>query len=230
MESKRLSGKNITIMVVAVCMAVVSMPAAVYASTGSFINITDPITAAYKARVSAKGSLVVSPRDAVSGYNAKIDSLGRQQVAGTVMTVASGGTQAVSGTISTQQLPSNGAVSASSSFVPASNPDSLTIVLPAGKSFALTDVVLADMDTTYSSSVRVKVFTPTTPTCGSNAGSYIGTDGATLIGLTTTAGATQSASLQTPVLVPATSTFRCIFADTTEGPNGIMITMSGYVR
>lgn len=98
----RFSGTNITVMVVAICLALIATPVAVAASTGSFVNITDPVTATYKARVSAKGSLVVSPRDAVTGYNAKVDSLGRQQVAGTVNTVASGGTQAVAGTVTTR--------------------------------------------------------------------------------------------------------------------------------
>lgn len=81
---RRFSGTNVTVMVVAVCLAIVGAPVAVAASTGSFINITDPVTAAYKARVTPKGSLAVTPRDAVSGYNAKVDSLGRQQVTGSV--------------------------------------------------------------------------------------------------------------------------------------------------
>lgn len=97
--SRRFSGTNITIMVVAISLAVIGAPVAVAASTGSFINITDPVTAAYKARVTPKGSLAVTPRDAITGYNGKIDALGRQQVGGTVNTVASGGTQAVSGSV-----------------------------------------------------------------------------------------------------------------------------------
>ena len=83
-KPRRFSGTHITIMVVALCIASVGAPVAVAASTGSFINITDPVTAAYKARVSAKGSLLVSPRDPVSGYTAKVDSAGRQLVTGSV--------------------------------------------------------------------------------------------------------------------------------------------------
>jgi hypothetical protein len=83
-KPRRFSGTHITVMVVAICIACVGAPVAVAASTGSFVNITDPVTAAYKARVSAKGSLLVSPRDAVSGYNAKVDSAGRQLVTGPV--------------------------------------------------------------------------------------------------------------------------------------------------
>ena len=78
------SGTHITIMVVAMSLAVVGAPVAVAASTGSFINITDPVTAAYKARVTSKGSLAVTPRDASTGYSAKVDALGRQLVTGPV--------------------------------------------------------------------------------------------------------------------------------------------------
>jgi hypothetical protein len=42
-------------MVVAICLAVISAPAAVYAATGSLVNITDPVTSSSKARVTAKG-------------------------------------------------------------------------------------------------------------------------------------------------------------------------------
>ena len=80
----RFSGTHITVMVVAISLAVVGAPVAVAASTGSFVNITDPVTAVYKARVTSKGSLAVTPRDAVSGYSAKVDALGRQLVTGPV--------------------------------------------------------------------------------------------------------------------------------------------------
>ena len=83
-KPRRFSGTHITIMVVALCLAVVGAPVAVAASTGSFVNITDPVTAAYKARVTPKGSLAVTPRDAVSGYNGRVDSAGRQLVTGPV--------------------------------------------------------------------------------------------------------------------------------------------------
>ena len=83
-KPRRFSGTHITIMVVAISLAVVGAPVAVAASTGSFVNITDPVTAAYKARVTPKGSLAVTPRDAVSGYSAKVDALGRQLVTGPV--------------------------------------------------------------------------------------------------------------------------------------------------
>ena len=83
-KPRRFSGTHITVMVVAISLAVVGAPVAVAASTGSFVNITDPVTAAYKARVTPKGSLAVTPRDAVSGYSAKVDALGRQLVTGPV--------------------------------------------------------------------------------------------------------------------------------------------------
>ena len=83
-KPRRFSGTHITIMVVAISLAVVGAPVAVAASTGSFINITDPVTATYKARVTAKGSLAVTPRDAATGFSAKVDVLGRQLVTGPV--------------------------------------------------------------------------------------------------------------------------------------------------
>ena len=61
-KPRRFSGTHITIMVVAISLAVVGAPVAVAASTGSFVNITDPVTPAYKARVTSKGSLAHAPR------------------------------------------------------------------------------------------------------------------------------------------------------------------------
>ena len=57
-QQGRFSGRQITVMVVAVCMAIVAFPVGVFAATGSFVNITDPIKKAEKARV-VKGSLRV---------------------------------------------------------------------------------------------------------------------------------------------------------------------------
>lgn len=47
----KFTGRQLTIMVVAVCAAAVLTPAAVYAATGSAVNITDPVTTTQKARV-----------------------------------------------------------------------------------------------------------------------------------------------------------------------------------
>jgi hypothetical protein len=47
----KITGRQLTIMVVAVCAAAVLTPAAVYATTGNAVNITDPVNASQKARV-----------------------------------------------------------------------------------------------------------------------------------------------------------------------------------
>lgn len=55
----KITGRQLTVMVVAVCAAAVLTPAAVSAATGSLVNITDPVTASQKARV-VGGALKVS--------------------------------------------------------------------------------------------------------------------------------------------------------------------------
>jgi hypothetical protein len=47
----KLTGRQLTTIVVAVCGAAVFTPVAVYASTGSLVNITDPVSSSQKARV-----------------------------------------------------------------------------------------------------------------------------------------------------------------------------------
>ena len=70
----RFSSKQVVTMVVAVCAAVVLAPVAVYAATGSFVNITDPVNAGSKARVNPSGTLWTTQVDPVSKN--------QQQVAG----------------------------------------------------------------------------------------------------------------------------------------------------
>ena len=58
----RFTGRQVTTMVVAICIAVavVGAPVAVAAATGQLVNITDPVTSSYQARVSSAGALKVT--------------------------------------------------------------------------------------------------------------------------------------------------------------------------
>lgn len=82
MRTHRLSGTHITVMVVAICVAVVAAPVTVMAA-GSLVTITDP-TNGNSAKVSAKNSLLTSVRDVTTGAYGKVDSSGRQLVTGPV--------------------------------------------------------------------------------------------------------------------------------------------------
>lgn len=54
----RFTGRQVTVMVVAVCGAAIFTPVAVYAATGTSINIVDPYSASSKARV-MNGALLI---------------------------------------------------------------------------------------------------------------------------------------------------------------------------
>lgn len=84
----RITGRQLTVMVVAVCTAAVLTPAAVNAATGSSVNITDPVNASAKARVGA-GKLWVT------------DGAGAMTVDGTVKTTDGSGAMTVDGTVVT---------------------------------------------------------------------------------------------------------------------------------
>jgi len=77
---ERFKPRHIVTIVVAVCVGAVLMPVAVGAATGSLVNITDPVTAANKAKVSNKGQLYVTEADPYTGAFAKVDSAGKQLV------------------------------------------------------------------------------------------------------------------------------------------------------
>jgi hypothetical protein len=79
-HGRRLSGTNITVIVVALCAAIVLAPIGAMAASGQLVNITDPGHKNQKARVSTKGSLITSLRDAATGANAKVDAAGEQLV------------------------------------------------------------------------------------------------------------------------------------------------------
>jgi hypothetical protein len=71
---------HVVTMVVALCAAAVLTPVAVGAATGSFVNITDPVNAASKARVTAKGTLWTNETDPLTGKVARVTTDGRRLV------------------------------------------------------------------------------------------------------------------------------------------------------
>jgi hypothetical protein len=81
----KITGRQLTVMVVAVCAAAVLTPTAVYAVTGNAVNVTDPYNASQKARVSG-GKLTVG------------DGVGALTVDGTVRVGDGSGALTVDGT------------------------------------------------------------------------------------------------------------------------------------
>ena len=76
----RFSSKQIVTMVVAVSAAVVLMPVAVSAATGSFINIVDPVNGGSKARVNPTGTLWTTEVDPITKAQAKVNADGSRPV------------------------------------------------------------------------------------------------------------------------------------------------------
>jgi len=70
----RFTGRQITTMIVAVCVAIIAFPVGVYAATGSLVNITDPVTKANKARVDASGRLKVGDGSGVLTVDGTVTS------------------------------------------------------------------------------------------------------------------------------------------------------------
>ena len=103
MEKRRLSGAQIVTIVVAVCCAAVLAPVGVMAATGQFVNITDPVSAGYKARVNPAGGLPVSNVDPATRSVANVD-------AGKLRVGDGSGAMSVDGTVSTRSLDTNAIV------------------------------------------------------------------------------------------------------------------------
>lgn len=78
--SERFRPRHVVTMVVAVSAALVLMPVAVGAATGSLVNIVDPSTAANKAKVTNKGQLYVTDTDPYNGSFGKIGTDGKRLV------------------------------------------------------------------------------------------------------------------------------------------------------
>lgn len=114
MRARRFTATQVTLIVVAVCAAVVSIPIGVRASsTGSPVNVTDPRNASNKARVNSHGQLLVSGSTAISGTpGVKVLNFPpTQTVGGTVNVGNLPATQPVSGTVNVGNFPTNQAVS-----------------------------------------------------------------------------------------------------------------------
>ena len=97
----KVTGKQLTVMVAAVCAATILTPAAVSAATGSSVNITDPVTSSSKARV-AGGKLYVgdgSGAMTVDGLVRVSDGSGPLTVDGTVKVGDGSGALTVDGTV-----------------------------------------------------------------------------------------------------------------------------------
>jgi len=101
-KQHRFTGRQITAMVIALCAAAVLTPVGAIAATGSFVSISDPTHPTYRARVSANGSLSVTPRDAVTGTAARVNTSGQQLVTGNVAVTSQ---PPVSGTVGISTLP-----------------------------------------------------------------------------------------------------------------------------
>ena len=83
-STTRFSGRQITIMVVAVCVAAILAPAGAVAAGSATTTVADPSNPALKAHVTGKGSLAVTPRDPVTGSQARVNAAGQQLVNGSV--------------------------------------------------------------------------------------------------------------------------------------------------
>jgi hypothetical protein len=57
--ARRITGRQVTAMVIAICLAVVLVPVGAMAATGSLVNITDPVAKTHKARVDSAGRLKI---------------------------------------------------------------------------------------------------------------------------------------------------------------------------
>jgi hypothetical protein len=109
MSSPRFSGKQIVALVAIVAGALVLAPVAVGAATGSFVNITDPVTSSHKARVGAAGGLWSTLIDPTTKSAAKVtsgklqvgDGSGALTVDGTVRAGDGSGPLTVDGTVDT---------------------------------------------------------------------------------------------------------------------------------
>jgi hypothetical protein len=71
---------HVVTMVGALCAAAVLAPVAVYATTGSAVNIVDKLNAGSKARVTAKGTLWTNETDPLTGSLGRVTSDGRRLV------------------------------------------------------------------------------------------------------------------------------------------------------
>ena len=143
MAGRRFSSAQVTVIVVAVCLAVAAVPVGVRASsTGSSVNLTDPHNATNKARVNSHGQLLTSGSTSITGSpTVKVGNFpatqsvavsnfpSSQPVTGTVDVGNLPATQAVSGTVNVGNLPATQPVSGTVNVgnLPATQPVSGTV-------------------------------------------------------------------------------------------------------
>jgi hypothetical protein len=246
-SSRRLSGQQITAIVVALCVAVVAAPVGVMAATGSLVNISDPVTASHKARVDKTGALKV-------GGTVTANVPGTVKVAGGV-TATIPGTVNVSGSV-TANVPNTvnvgGTVTANvpntvnvAGTVTANVPGIVTqrpaipdqafshmwqfvdnsgqyIVLPANKTFAITSLTLAN-NSNAPMRTDITVNTEASANCGGAL-----TMTAWIAALVAQTNNSASASYATPIVVPAAASERCIAVYAPVGSNAAYVTLTGY--
>jgi hypothetical protein len=213
-----MSGKQITTVVVAICAAVVAAPVAVGAATGSLINITDPYTAANKARVNAKGAVAVTARDGVTGVQAKIDAAGKTLV-------SDGGTSlTVDGTVNARPaIPAAASRFHVTAVAAASDYPIDTVPVPAGKSLAITDIVFTNVGGA-GSYVRLEVATSSDAACTADV--VVSRE---LTILAAPAYETSTASLASALVIPASAGNRCLQIFTAKsGEGNASTTVTGF--
>jgi hypothetical protein len=137
MTTPRFTGWQGVAIVAILAATVVSIPVAVGAATGSFVNITDPVTAAQKARVNSAGALWTTPVDPTTKSQAKVVG-GKLQVGDTsgAMTV-DGVVDAVPGKPRTPYT-----ITLAEEGAPGQNQILQGASVPAGKTFVIQEVTV----------------------------------------------------------------------------------------
>lgn len=149
-QPRRFTGRQITVIVVAICVAVIAAPVGAIAATGSLVNITDPVTASHKARVTAIGALQTTNWAGVpSGYvdtqqgrfgiggQSLVQTSAGHRLAVTQVTVTANGTGTTALTLDNWIIPSTGSC-ANPTAVAFSLRVLRTVNLPAGSTVQLT--------------------------------------------------------------------------------------------
>ena len=144
----KITGRQLTVMVVAVCAAAVLTPTAVYAVTGSAVNITDPVYSSSKARVSA-GKLQVG------------DGSGALSVDGTVRVNDGSGALTVDGTVVAADPATSFAVTGEG--LDNGNSPVLIRDTAANAGVAIGSIVLSHIAGSGVATVRLRANHPTTP-------------------------------------------------------------------
>ena len=206
-SSQRFTGKQITTIVIAVAAAVVLMPAAVYAAATA-VNIADPSTG-NKARV-VNGKLSVG------------DGAGPVSVDGTVRVYDGSGPLTVDGAVSVKQPSGN-----FSKYAFATDTgDAVLYDIPANAGVAISSLTAAHEVGTGPAMVRVRTLTPNTPNNCTSGGTVVDE----ITAITVPADDTRSASYSPPILVPKSSSEKCLiaFVFLASGTQRVAVTATGF--